>query len=76
MMFFTGAALPPTLIGYYRVHAGRHFSSNAIVGGLLGAACGIVVPELHRVSKKVDGLSIQPFFMSGSNGLSLKYVIK
>jgi len=76
MMFFTGAALPPTLIGYYRVHAGRHFTSDSIVGGLLGAVCGIAVPELHRISKKVDGLSIQPFFMSGSNGLSLNYMIK
>jgi membrane-associated phospholipid phosphatase len=76
MLFFTGAAVPPTLIGYYRVHAGRHFSSDAIVGGLLGAACGIGVPELHRISKKVDGLSIRPFFMNGSNGLALTYVIK
>jgi len=76
MLFYTGAALPPTLIGYYRVHAGSHFNTDAIVGGLLGAACGIGVPELHRISKKVDGLSIQPFFRNGSNGLSLSYVIK
>ena len=76
MLFFTGAALPPTLVGYYRVHAGRHFPSDAIVGGLLGAACGIAVPELHRISKKVDGLSMRPFFMNGSNGLSVSYVFK
>jgi len=76
MLFFTGAALPPTLIGYYRVHAGSHFPTDAIVGGLLGTACGIGVPELHRISKKVDGLSIHPFFMNGSNGLSLSYVFK
>jgi membrane-associated phospholipid phosphatase len=76
MLFYTGAALPPTLIGYYRVHAGSHFPSDAIVGGLLGAVCGIVVPELHRITKKVDGLSLQPFSRSGSNGFSLSYTIK
>ncbi|HEV8514207.1 MAG TPA: phosphatase PAP2 family protein [Cyclobacteriaceae bacterium] len=76
VLFYTGAAFPPTLIGYYRVHAGRHFSSDAIVGGLLGAACGIAIPELHRISKKVDGLSVKPFFMNGSNGLSVSYVFK
>ena len=76
MLFFTGAALPPTLIGYYRVHAGSHFPTDAITGGLLGMACGIGVPELHRISKKVDGLAIHPFFMNGSNGLSLSYTIK
>jgi membrane-associated phospholipid phosphatase len=76
MLFFTGAALPPTLIGYYRVHAGSHFNTDAITGGLLGMACGIGIPELHRISKKVDGLAIQPFFMNGSNGISLTYLLK
>lgn len=76
MLFFTGAALPPTLIGYYRVHAGSHFPTDAITGGLLGMACGIGVPELHRISKKVDGLAIHPFFMNGSNGLSLSYTFQ
>jgi membrane-associated phospholipid phosphatase len=76
MLFYTGAAIPPTIVGYYRVHAGSHFASDAIIGGLLGAVCGIVVPELHRITKKVDWLSMKPFFMNGANGLSLQYVIK
>ncbi len=76
MLIYTGAAIPPTIVGYYRVHAGRHFASDAIIGGLLGAACGIAVPELHRITKKVDGLSLKPFYMNGANGLSLSYVIK
>lgn len=76
MLFYTGAAIPPTLVGYYRVHAGSHFASDAIIGGLLGAVVGIATPELHRITKKVDGLSMKPFFMNGANGLSLSYVIK
>lgn len=76
LLIFTAAAAPPTLIGYYRVHAGSHFATDAMVGGLLGAACGIGIPELHRMSKKVDGLSLQPFSMYGANGISLSYTIK
>jgi membrane-associated phospholipid phosphatase len=76
ILIYTAAAAPPTLIGYYRVHAGRHFTTDAIVGGLLGAACGIVVPELHRINKKVIGLSIRPFSRYGSSGISLSYIIK
>jgi membrane-associated phospholipid phosphatase len=76
MLFYTGAAIPPTIVGYYRVHAGSHFASDAIIGGLLGAVVGIATPELHRITKKVDGLSMKPFFMNGANGLSLQYVIK
>jgi membrane-associated phospholipid phosphatase len=76
MLLYTGAAVPPTIAGYYRVHAGRHFTSDAIIGGLLGAVVGIATPELHRITKKVDGLSLKPFFMNGANGLSVSYVIK
>ncbi len=76
MLLYTGAALPPTIVGYYRVHADRHFTSDAIIGGLLGAAVGIATPELHRITKKINGLSMKPFFMNGANGLSISYVIK
>lgn len=76
LLLYTGATVPPLLVGYYRVHAGSHFASDAIVGVIVGAACGIGVPELHRIKNKVDGLSIQPFFMYGSNGISLSYTFK
>lgn len=76
LLIYTAAAGPPTLIGYYRVHAGSHFTSDAIIGGVLGAACGIGVPALHHISKKVNGLSVQPFFKLGANGISLSYAIK
>jgi len=76
LLIYTAAAAPPTLIGYYRVHAGSHFPSDAIIGGLLGAACGIGIPELHRITNRVSGLSMQPFSSYGSNGLSLRYTIE
>ena len=76
LLLYTVAAVPPAFVGYYRVHAGRHFESDAIVGMIIGGACGILIPELHRIKNKVPGLSMQPFFKLGSNGLSLSYIIK
>ncbi len=34
--------------GALRVAAAKHYPSDVVVGGLLGATVGIVVPELHR----------------------------
>ncbi len=34
--------------GILRVRAHKHFPSDVLVGGLAGAAVGILVPELHR----------------------------
>lgn len=76
LLIYTGAAVPPSIVGYYRVHSGNHFATDAIVGVITGAACGIGIPALHRISNKVNGLSVQPFFMNGSNGVSLTYTIK
>ena len=37
--------------GVLRVRAHKHFPSDVLVGGLAGAAVGILVPELHRSEK-------------------------
>lgn len=37
-------------VGAARVLAGRHFVSDVLVGGVVGASMGFVVPELHRRS--------------------------
>lgn len=34
--------------GALRVAAAKHYPSDVVIGGLLGATVGIVVPELHR----------------------------
>ncbi|MCB0572772.1 MAG: phosphatase PAP2 family protein [Phaeodactylibacter sp.] len=41
------AALPPALVGYFRIRALRHFPSDVLVGGLVGATVGILTPEIH-----------------------------
>lgn len=73
---FTGAAVGPLIVGYYRLEAGKHFRTDVITGLIVGAACGIGVPELHRIKNKDRSLSFRPFSYSGANGLSIVYNIK
>lgn len=42
------AAVPPTFVGIYRIKALRHFPSDVVVGGLVGAASGVLIPHLHK----------------------------
>jgi membrane-associated phospholipid phosphatase len=44
------ATIPPIVEGYLRVKALAHFPSDGLVGLIVGAACGIAVPSLHRIS--------------------------
>lgn len=61
-LLYAGAILPPASVGYYRYKALRHFPSDIIVGIIVGAAAGILVPELHKVRfGKKKNISIVPF---------------
>ncbi len=42
------AAVLPAVTGYLRWRAGKHFLTDIVTGYLIGAAVGILVPELHR----------------------------
>jgi membrane-associated phospholipid phosphatase len=56
------ATIPPLVEGYFRVKAMLHFPSDVLIGVAIGAACGILVPEIHRFKNhKVNlGLSSTP----------------
>jgi membrane-associated phospholipid phosphatase len=45
---WASAAVIPAVTGILRQQAGKHFWSDVISGYLIGAAIGILVPELHR----------------------------
>jgi hypothetical protein len=53
------AAAIPAAVGYFRLKAGKHFLSDNIVGYMVGAGCGILVPQLHK-KKDGSGLSVIP----------------
>lgn len=68
---WAGAALLPAAVGYYRVKGGNHFLSDAIVGYVIGATSGILVPRLHR--KKDSNLRIAPEVGFGYQGIGIQY---
>ncbi len=47
-LLYGAAVVPPALVGYYRVQAGKHFPTDVLTGALMGAATGILVPVLHK----------------------------
>ncbi|WP_153799849.1 phosphatase PAP2 family protein [Foetidibacter luteolus] len=72
ILIFAGASVPPALVGYYRMKAGKHFKTDVLTGFLAGATSGILVPELHRIIKKHDNLSLAPYYApNGGGGLTL-----
>lgn len=70
IMIFGAAAIPPALVGHYRILGGRHFRTDVITGMLVGAASGILVPEFHR-NKNEKRISVTPFYAASAIGLSV-----
>ena len=61
-LVYGAAVIPPALVGYYRIQGGKHFPSDVIVGGIMGAAAGILVPQLHRRTR-TERLSVLPLML-------------
>lgn len=72
-LFFAAAALPPLAVGYYRYKAGQHFPTDILVGVGVGAAVGILVPEIHKKIEDIPLLSLSPYFYDGAKGLTVKF---
>ncbi len=71
----TAAAVPAT-VGYFRLQAGQHFLTDVLLGYGLGAASGILIPEMHK--SKESQVSIAPsggrtFLGDDYTGLALRY---
>lgn len=69
------AAIPPALIGYFRYKAGKHFPSDIIVGYVVGAVGGILIPHLHKIHKKQKGnsWSLSPV-IGETSGVQVKFI--
>ncbi len=72
------AAAIPATVGYLRIKAGKHFLSDNIIGYVVGAASGIIIPEIHK--KKNKNVDIYPTVNIhhlgeefNSHGLGLSY---
>ncbi|GAA4321237.1 hypothetical protein GCM10023115_48760 [Pontixanthobacter gangjinensis] len=49
---WAGAVAVPAYVGYLRTKAGKHFLTDNIIGFGIGAACGILVPEIHKIGNE------------------------
>lgn len=69
---FSAMSVPPVLVGINRMEAGKHFRTDVMLGFAVGAACGILIPELHRRTKNIKSVSLKPYFTPmGQTGLTL-----
>ena len=69
---WAGAVAVPAYVGYLRMEAGKHFLTDNLIGFGIGAACGILVPELHKVGN--ENVEINPIanYNIGGTGLNSK----
>lgn len=61
-----GAAVLPAAVGVLRMEAGQHFLTDVLLGYVLGAGTGILVPELHK--RKSENIDIYPSSGTSFNG--------
>jgi membrane-associated phospholipid phosphatase len=69
---WTTAAVIPAAVGYLRLKSGRHFLSDNLIGYGLGAATGILVPQLHK-NPSGTNITITPLMLPDYNGMALTY---
>lgn len=70
-LLYGAAAIPPLIEGYLRMKALDHFPSDILVGFGVGALCGIVIPEMHRI--KIKNVSMGLYSSYEGTGISLKW---
>jgi membrane-associated phospholipid phosphatase len=52
LLLYSLAAVPPLFIGYLRIISLEHFPSDVALGLGIGALCGVLIPELHKIQGK------------------------
>ena len=48
ILLFAAAAIPPAMVGYFRVVSLNHFPIDTMIGFAVGAFSGILIPHLHK----------------------------
>jgi membrane-associated phospholipid phosphatase len=72
-LVWAAAATLPAITGYLRYEGGKHFLTDVAGGYVLGAAIGILVPKLHKVSN--EKVKINTYGGADMMGLSLSWTI-
>lgn len=66
---WAGAAAIPALVGYLRIIGGKHFLSDNLVGYIIGAGFGILIPELHKTGREDFDVSPASVYNIGNSGV-------
>lgn len=75
-IIWVAAATVPAVVGYFRLQAGQHFLTDILLGYGLGAATGILIPELHKTNNSsidVSPVGGRNFRGEDYTGLALRY---
>lgn len=70
-LVYAAAAIPPLILSYIRLRALSHFPSDILMGLGVGAALGIMIPELHRIQDKNMAWEVYSFYEGA--GVRLKW---
>ena len=70
-LVYGAATIPPLIMSYFRLRSLAHFPTDLITGIGVGALCGILIPELHRVEDKNILLGVYSSFEG--TGISMRW---
>jgi len=70
---WAGAATIPAVVGYFRIKSGNHFLTDTLIGYVMGAASGILVPRIHRKKDSKLKFNAGIGFDQTNIGLSYKF---
>ncbi len=71
LLVYAAALVPPAITGIFRYQAGKHFPTDIITGTAVGALCGILIPELHRIKRNKNS---KIGFVPASTGMGLSMI--
>lgn len=75
LLLYGLAAIPPAITAVYRVRALKHWPTDTVIGGLVGAGFALLLPELHKLWQRRrygSRLSLSPIYGTGVKGLSMR----
>lgn len=74
-VLYSAATAATAGMSYMRLEAGKHFTSDVLVGAAVGTACGLLVPVIHKNREGQDQKwSLSPSVGSrGETGLTFTY---
>lgn len=70
-LIYGAATIPPIVMSYFRLRALAHFPTDLLVGFGVGALCGILIPEFHRIKTKNVLLGVYSSFEG--TGISMRW---